>query len=51
MNTIFTFKMNNFLPIPKECHKGGGGTSTCEHPPKKPTQGIGCQYLKPNKEK
>jgi hypothetical protein len=38
MNTIFTFKMNNFLPIPNECHKGGGGTSTCEGPHKKPTQ-------------
>jgi hypothetical protein len=51
MNTIFTFKMNNFLPIPKECHKGGGWTSTCEGPPKKPMQGVGCQFLKPNKEK
>jgi len=41
--------MNNFLPIPKECHKGGVGTSSCEGPPKKPSQGLGCQYL--NKEK
>lgn len=43
--------MNNFLPIPKERHIGGWGTSTCEDPPKNPTQGIRCQYLKPNKEK